>query len=156
MEDPTPDYQQLMRTWFEFVSKMTSAVASAAGAPPPAGAARQLRDLYFQNLGRSLEEFMRSPPFLEMMKQSTDSAVALRQQTNELLANTHHAMGGVARQDIDAVLMAVRRCETRVLDRLDELAARLEPLEAAAARQGTSGNGKVSRKASERPQKQGL
>ena len=140
-----PDYQQFTRMWLDFVAKMAEAGAAAVTSSVPSDGARQIRDAYFQALGQYTEEFMRSPQFLEMMKQSTDAAVALRQQTNDLLAQAHHAMGGLARPDVDSLLMAVRRCETRVLDKLDELHARVEGME---SRLGAveAGNGKGSRK----------
>ncbi len=140
METTTPDYLPFMRMWMDMFSKMPGGNGSAETFPTDA--ARQMRDNYLQSLSRQSEEFMRSPQFLDMMKQSTDAAIAFRQQVNEMLVRTHHALGGVAKPDVDGLLMAVRRCETRVLDKLDELSARIETLEKA---QQTN-RGKTSRK----------
>lgn len=129
MDKPLPDYQQLTRMWLDFVGRMASATVTAAGETVPTDAAKHMRDSYLQALGHYTEEFMRSPQFLEMMKQSTDAAIGLRQQTNDLLAQAHHAVGGIARPDVDSLLQAIRRVETRVLDRLDELANRVDDLE---------------------------
>ena len=95
----------------------------------PTDGVKQVRDMYLQSMSQQAEQFMRSPQFLEMMKKSTENAVALRQQTNDMLAQAHHAVGSVARTDMDSLLMAIRRCETRVLDKLDDLSARLDALE---------------------------
>lgn len=129
MDMPTPDYQQFTRMWLDFASKMATAATNTSATSIPADVAKQLRDTYFQAIGQYTEEYMRSPQFLAFMKQSTDAAVAMRQQTNELLAQAHHAVGGLARPDIDSLLMAIRRCETRVLDKLDELSSRIDTLE---------------------------
>jgi hypothetical protein len=129
MENPLPDYQQLTQMWLEFVSKMASAAESTPVDSVPSEVAKQTREIFFQTLGRYTDQYMRSPEFLTMMKQSTDAAVTLRQQTNDLLAQAHHSMGGLARPDVDGVLKAIRRCETRILDKLDELSSRVDELE---------------------------
>lgn len=145
MEMPSPDYQQLTRMWLEFVSKMATAATAAAAESVPTDAAKQMRDMYLQALGKYTEEYMRSPQFLAMVKQSTDAAVSLRQQTNDLLAQAHHAVGSLARPDVDSLLMAIRRCETRVLDKLDELSSRVEHLESE-QKAAESSNGKPARR----------
>jgi len=129
MDMPTPDYQQFTRMWLDFASKMVTSATNTSATSIPVDVAKQLRDTYFQALSQYTEEYMRSPQFLAMMKQTTEATVAMRQQTNEFLAQAHHAMGGLARPDIDSLLMAVRRCETRVLDKLDELSSRIDTLE---------------------------
>lgn len=145
MDMPMPDYQQLTRMWLDFVTRMASGATVACSETAPVDATSQMRDSYLQALGRYTEEFMRTPQFLEMMRQSTDAVVAMRQQTNDLLAQAHHAGGGLARPDIDSLLMAIRRCETRVLDKLDELSARMDAYENA-QREGKPGDGKPARK----------
>jgi hypothetical protein len=129
MDMPIPDYQQLTRMWLDFVTRMTSAATTAVAESVPADAAKHMRDSYLQALGQYTEDFMRSPQFLEMVKQSTDAAINLRQQSNDMLAQAQHAVGGVARPDVDSILQSVRRCETRVLDRIDELSTRVDQLE---------------------------
>jgi hypothetical protein len=129
MDTPLPNYQQLTQMWLEFVSKMASAAESASAQSIPSEVAKQTRDIFLQTLGRFTDQYMRSPEFLAMMKQSSDAAIALRQQTNDFLAQAHHAMGSLARPDVDGLLKAIRRCETRVLDKLDEMSNRLDELE---------------------------
>jgi len=129
MEIPLPDFQQFMRLWLDGAEKMAAAGSMGCPTTFPGDGVRQMRDMYFQSLAQSTEQFMRTPQFLEMMKQSTDLAVTLRQQTNDALAQAHHAVGSLAQPDVDSLLMAIRRCETRVLDKLDELSTRLDDLE---------------------------
>ncbi|MGN6370838.1 MAG: hypothetical protein ACTHN5_21500 [Phycisphaerae bacterium] len=146
MKTVPPDYQQLFQMWLEFVSEMANAAASA-GTADPVEAARQMRDAYFQVLSRQIDEYFRSPQFLEMMKQSTETAIALQKQANDFFEQSHHSIGGVARQDVDSLMMAVRRCETRVLDKLEGISRRLDDLEGEAAK-AASENGKSSRRSS--------
>ena len=128
METVSPDYQQLFRMWLECVSEMTAAAAASDPADPPQ-AARQVRDKYFEVLGRQIDEHFRSPQFLEWMRQSTEAAITLRKQANDFFERSHHNFGTVARQDVDSLMMAVRRCETRVLDKLDGISRRLDDLD---------------------------
>ena len=129
MDMPPLDYQQFAQMWLEFATRMAAAGAAASSESAPSDAAKQMRDGYFQMLSQNAEQFMRSPQFLEMMKRSTDTAVTLRKQANDFLAEAHHAIGGLARPDVDSLLMAVRRCETRVLDKLDEIHSKVNDLE---------------------------
>jgi hypothetical protein len=144
MEMPSPDYQQLTRMWLEFAAKMASAAESASAHSVPSEVAKQTREIYFQTLSQYTDQYMRSPEFLTMMKQSTDAAVTLRQQTNDLLAQAHQAVGSLARPDVDGVLKAIRRCESRTMDKLDELSARLDELENS-RKTAETGNGKPVR-----------
>jgi len=129
MEMPPPDPSQLMQMWLEFATKMSAAGSAVAPESPPSDAAKQMRGIFLQALGQATEQYMRSPQYLASVKQSMDSSVAFRQQLNDFMAQLRHATGGLARPDIDCLLMAVRRCETRTLDKLDELANQLNNLE---------------------------
>lgn len=126
---PPPDPTQLMQMWLEFAAKMASAPGNVPPETAPTEAAKQMRNLFFQTLGQNTEQYMRSPQYLAQVKQSMDNSVAFRQQLNDFMAQLRHATGGLARPDVDCVLMAIRRCETRTLDKLDELATQLATLE---------------------------
>lgn len=93
-------------------------------APPPE-ILRQVRSGILQALGQSWDEFMRSPQFLECLRQWMDNAVALRTSTNEFLGRIRNEAQAPSRSDIDTVLLAVRHMEKRLLDRLDELSAQV-------------------------------
>jgi len=129
MEIPPPDPSQLMQMWLEFATKMSSAAGNVSPDSPPSEAAKQMRSFFLQSLGQYTEQYMRSPQYLALVKQSMDNSVAFRQQLNDFMAQLRHATGGLARPDVDCVLMAIRRCETRTLDKLDELTNQLNNLE---------------------------
>jgi len=129
METLFGDLQDFMRMWLDGATKRASSGVMPQSESSASDGVKQMRDMYFQALGQRSEEFMRSPQFLEMMKQGRDAAVAMRQQTNDMLARAHHAVGSLAQPDVDSLLMAVRRCETRVLDKLEELSNRMSELE---------------------------
>ena len=118
--------QQMGNLWVEWATKMaTASMAFRAGSAPP-DTARDVRDAGFTAMSQAADRFMRTPQFLEMMKQSLDGSIAFRKQLNELLTQTHHSVQGVAKQDVEGVTKAIRRVETRVLARIEELCDRLD------------------------------
>lgn len=114
--------------WTDFATKMaTSGMTVDPGSTPPE-AAQQVRGAMLSAMSHYADDFMRSPQFLEMMRQSFDAAISFRQQLNQFLTSAHHNMQGIARQDIDSLLLSVRHMETRVLDRMEELSSRLDEI----------------------------
>lgn len=118
------------KIWMDtFTRLMQTAFASPPDAAPPE-LLRQMRSGIFQALAQSWDEYLRSPQFAEGMKQWMDSAIYYRKMTNDLLTRAHHETQDVARQDIDSVLLAVRHLEKRLLDRMEELSARIDEVKA--------------------------
>ena len=134
--------QRFVELWTEMATKMAAAGMAVSPDSAPPQAAREARAAIFQTMSKHAEEAMRSPQFLEMMKQSLDGSLQFREQLNDFLTRLHHQLQGVARQDIDSVLAGIHQLERRVLDRLegldkrfDEVTRRLEALENSADRQ---------------------
>ena len=115
------------KLWTETFAKALLATANGAGSPPPE-MLRQIRSGIFQTLAGAWEEFMRSPQFLESMKQWMESAVSFRRITNDFMARVRNETQSPSRDDIDSVMLTVRHIEKRLLDRLDELSAKLDRL----------------------------
>lgn len=116
--DQVAAYQKI---WAETVGKiMQTAISLPPNAAPP-DVLRQMRGGVFQGLAKSWDEFLRSPQFLEGMRQWLENAVIIRKMTNDFLTRTHHEMQGTAHADIDTIMLAVRHMEQRVLDRLEKI-----------------------------------
>src|SRR5437588_4353647 len=96
---------------------------SPNSAPPEV--LKQMRSGIFQALAASWDEFLRSPQFLEGMKQWMESAINFRKLSNDFLSRARNEIQAPSRNDIDTVLLAVRHLETRVLARLEELSLRI-------------------------------
>jgi hypothetical protein len=86
----------------------------------------QIRAAIFKTLAESWDEFMRSPQFLEGMRQWMENAITFRKTTNEFLGRVRNDLQAPSRNDIDTVMLTVRHLEQRLLDRLDEIAAQLK------------------------------
>lgn len=129
-ESPTAGFDAFTRMWTEFANNMMSAGLSYRPESPPPEMARTMRSAMFQAMSRYAEEFMRSPQFLEFMRQSMDSAILFKKMVNDFLGRAQFEMQGVSRGDMDALVRRLRRLETRIMDRFDELNERLDALEA--------------------------
>ena len=113
------------KLWMESFTKATQAAFKFTPDSAPPEMLRQMRAGIFQTIAESWDEYMRSPQFLDAMRQWMDNAVAFRKISNEFLGRVRNEMQAPSRSDIDTVMLAVRHMEKRLLDRLDDLAAQL-------------------------------
>jgi hypothetical protein len=126
-ESKTDAAADFLKSWTESFSRILQSACNFAPDTMPPEMMRQIRTGIFQALAKSWEEFMRSPQFLEGMKQMMDNAIAFRQMTGEFFAKARHETQGVNREDVDGVLLAVREMEARLTRRVEELASQITP-----------------------------
>jgi hypothetical protein len=137
MSSPFDAAQTMANIWLDFASKIGSASIPSPESGPPE-AAKHARGMLLDSMTQYTDQFLRSPQFLDMMKQSLDASIAFRKQMNDFLTSMYHNAQGVARQDLDSLQLSVRQAERRtlerienVVERLDEITQRLEKLESA-------------------------
>jgi hypothetical protein len=124
------------RLWVDSASKIVQAAFTITPNSPPPEIMRQIRAGIFQALASSWEEFMRSPQFLEGMKQWMENAITFRKMTTDFMARVRNEMQAPSREDIDTVMLNIRHLEKRLLDRLDELATQVNAMNHSAAGNG--------------------
>jgi hypothetical protein len=132
-DNSEPDAMQaeaFQKIWAESLNKMMHAMFTFGPNSAPPEVLREVRSGLFQALAKSWEEFMRSPQFLEGMKQWLDQAITWRKMANDFMANVRSEQQATSREDIDTVMLAVRHMEKRVLDRMEELSAEVAALQA--------------------------
>lgn len=123
-------FDPVTKFWQDLWAQATSAMPSAT--PPPAPAPEllaQMRRAFFDAMARFCDDYMRSPQFLDMMKQTMDNALAFRKQLNEFLAGALHASQMPTQDDTGEVLETLHAIESRVLQRVEELSHRIAALE---------------------------
>jgi hypothetical protein len=113
------------KIWMDSLSKMMQAAFTFNPNGPPPEVLKQMRSGIFQALAQSWDEFLRSPQFLETMKQWMENAISFRKMTNDLMANVRNEMQAPSRDDIGNILLAVRHLEKRVLDRIEVIETQL-------------------------------
>jgi len=126
--EPFGGAEAFTKMWTEFATKMASAGMTFTPDSPPPEAARHVRNAMFDAMSSYCETFMRSPQFMEMMKQSMDNAIAFRKQLNTFMTRMHHETQGVAQEDMDSVIQTLKSLQHGVVDRLDDIADRLDDL----------------------------
>src|SRR4051812_38260648 len=114
------------KIWMETFSRMAQTAFSFTPDSAPPEMIRQMRSGIFQALAQSWDEYMRSPQFSEGMKQWMDQAILFRKMTNEFFTKARHETQDIAREDVDNVMLAVRHMEKRLLDRMEDLSARID------------------------------
>jgi hypothetical protein len=124
-EKVTQEAAAFQKIWTESVSKTMLAAFKFSPDSTPPEVLRQIRSAILQSLGDSWNEFMRSPQFLEGMRQWTENAISFRKIGNEFLGRIRNDLQAPSRNDIDTVMLSVRHMEKRLLDRLDELSAQI-------------------------------
>jgi hypothetical protein len=116
------------KIWLESMSRLMQAAFTFSPNTAPPELLREIRNGILKALGETWNEFLRSPQFQEGMKQCMDNAVAFRKVTNDFMSKMHKEMQTPSRDDLDALQLNVRQMETRILDRLEELAKQVEEL----------------------------
>jgi len=116
------------KIWVDSASKMMQAAFTAGPNSAPPEVLKQIRSGIFQALAESWEEFMRSPQFLEGMKQWMEGAINFRKLTNDFMSKVRNEMQAPSRDDVDSLMLNIRHIEKRLLDRLDELSTQVNQL----------------------------
>lgn len=106
----------------------------ASGSPNPFGdmqedATRRMRRVFLDAWAKSCEEYLGSPQFLDIMKQSMDGALAFRKQMNEFLAQAYEQAQVPSRDDMASLSKALHGFEERIVSRIENLSDRVALLE---------------------------
>src|SRR5208282_3584738 len=129
--DPTAAFAKL---WSDSCARLMQAAMSHSPETAPPELLRQIRSGLMQALTQSWEEYLRSPQFLEGMKQTMEQAIAFRKFSTELLTKTRHATEGVAHDDIESLRAVLSQMESRLARQIDALAAQTSQLAEGLAR----------------------
>src|SRR5437660_12804489 len=116
------------KIWAESMAKMMQAAFSMTPNSAPPEVLRQIRSGLFQALAQSWDEFMRSPQFLEGMKQWMDNAINFRKMTNDFMARVRNELQAPSREDIDTIMLSVRHMEQRLLSKVEALSSQVNEL----------------------------
>jgi hypothetical protein len=156
MNDPSEKFTEqataFQKIWSESMSRLIQAAFTFSPDSPPPELIKQIRSTIFEALAKSWEEFLRSPQFLEGTRQWMDNAVAFRKMSNDFMGKMRNEMQAPSREDIDSILLAVRHMETRILDRVEQLAAEIKESKSRPKKNGRTAQGR-SKAPGKRPRK---
>jgi hypothetical protein len=129
----------LLKAWNDLAAKLLTAGWSVPSMTPPPDLGRQLRANYLGAWTEFFDRWMRSPEFLDWMRQSLSGGIEARKQLNEFFSRLQNTFQAVSRQDFDQLMATVRGLEDRVIHDTQEILARLEEIQARLdAREGGS------------------
>ena len=130
-----PDFEKtaeqaaaFQKMWMDSTSKIMQAAFTITPNSPPPEVLRQIRGGIFQALASSWDEFMRSPQFLEGMKQWMETAINFRKLSNDFMSKVRNEMQAPSRDDVDTIMVNIHHIEKRMLDRLDDLSEQVKQL----------------------------
>jgi len=126
----------LFQLWSDTWGSMLGAGVSMSGRATPPDAFREARATMLDAWSDYFQRYMRSPEFLEMLKQAMAVNIEFRKQLNDFFGQMQYNLQAASRQDVDQLMSTMRHLEHRVVDALermscrqDEIGRRLEALE---------------------------
>jgi hypothetical protein len=144
------------KIWVESMTKVMQAAFTVSPNSPPPEMLRNIRTGIFQALAETWDEFMRSPQFLDGMRQLMENAVAFRKMSSDFMSRVRTDLQSPSREDMDGVMLSVRHMEKRLLDRLEELSSQVRDLKERLNESpppGNKPNGRPGRKPARRIQR---
>jgi len=119
----------LQHLWMDSMTGLANAWSEYSPSNTPPEELKKVRQRMLGAISKSWEDFMRTPQFMEMMRESLNNAVKWGAGAKEGANRMHETMGTAAKQDIDGVLLAIRHVEKRVLDGIETLQETIEGLQ---------------------------
>lgn len=121
------------KMWTDLAGRMSQAGWTMPPGTSSSDSAKKFRDVFLQAMTEYGEQYMRSPEFLQSMKEGFRQSIEFRKQMNDYLGHVQHEFQGPNRQDIDHVMASISRLESRLSTtlqrmetRLDEMSSRLD------------------------------
>lgn len=124
--DPARDFLDFWRNYFEQTAIQTKILLEGMqGGKSP----EQMHNQWLGTLSESLEGFMRTPAFLEILKQSLRRMIDLKLAQDQLTQSVAQQSGLPLAADVTGVFERIHSAEQTILARLAELDDRLRAIE---------------------------
>ena len=127
LADPAAAVAAFWTQWLDQSSRGTQALLEAMQAT---GDPKQLHQRWLDAVSQSLENFMRTPAFLEAMKQNLKVITDLKGFQNQVAQGAVHQLGMPLADDITGLFERLNSVEQKILTRLGAVDSRLKAVEA--------------------------
>jgi hypothetical protein len=124
--DPARDFLDFWRNYFEQTAIQTRVVLESMQGGK---ALEQLHHQWLDSLSQSLDAFMRTPAFIEVLKQTLKRMVEMKALQDRMTLSISQYAGQPETPDIAGVLERLRDTEQSILSRLAAIESRLEAIE---------------------------
>lgn len=124
--DPVALMTSFWTQWLEQSSRGTQALLEAMQV---AGDPRHIQRRWLEAVSRSLDDFMRTPAFLELLKNNLKAVTDLKVQQDQAIQDTARQFGMPLAADITGLFERLHGIEETILGRLDAIEDRLKAIE---------------------------
>ena len=116
--------------WTQWLEQSGRGAQARLGARQTAGDSKQVQQRWLDAVAQSLEDFMRTPAFLEVMKQNLKMVTDLKGLQNQVVQGTARELGMPLADDITGLFERLNSVEQKILTRLGAIDSRLKAVEA--------------------------
>ena len=124
--DPATIMASFWAQWLEQSSRGTQALLEVM---QTAGDPQQMQRRWLDAMSHSLDDFMRSPTFLELMKNSLKAITDLKGVQDQVVGDTVRQLGLPLATDITGLFERLHSTEQTILDRLKAIEDQLKAIE---------------------------
>ena len=124
--DPSTMVASFWTQWLEQSSRGTQALLEAM---QTAGDPQQLQRRWLEAVSRSLDEFMRTPTFLELLKNNLKAITDLKGMQDQVVQDTARHFGLPLAADITGLFERLHSTEQNIVNRLQAIEERLKAIE---------------------------
>lgn len=126
--DPAREFLEFWRNYFEQTAIQTRIMFETMQGGK---SLEQMHSQWLGTLSESLDQFMRTPAFLEVLKQSLKRMTDLKSLQDQMAQTMSQQSGLPLASDVTGLFERVNSAEQAILRRLEQLEGRLESIEAA-------------------------
>jgi hypothetical protein len=124
--DPAAMMATFWTQWLEQSSRGTQALLEVM---QTTGDPQQIQRRWLDDVSRSLDEFMRTPTFLELLKNNLKAITDLKSFQDQVVHDTARQFGLPLAADITGLFERLHSTEQTILDRLKAIEDRLKAIE---------------------------
>ncbi|EDY81166.1 hypothetical protein VDG1235_783 [Verrucomicrobiia bacterium DG1235] len=111
----------MQKTWMDTITGVANAWSQYSPENPPPDELKKMRKGILDVISASWEDFMRTPQFMEIMRDTLNNSMAWQSYTKDNVNRMHDVTQTASKQDVDSLLLAIRHIEKRLLDRVEGL-----------------------------------
>ena len=124
--DPSTMVASFWAQWLEQSSRGTQALLEAM---QTAGDPQQFQRRWLEAVSRSLDDFMRTPTFLELLKNNLKAVTDLKGMQDQVIQDTARHFGLPLAADITGLFERLHSTEQNIVTRLQAIEDRLKAIE---------------------------
>jgi hypothetical protein len=115
--------------WAQWLEQSTRGTQALLEVMQKAGDPQQIQRHWLDAVSRSLDDFMRTPAFLEVLKNNLKAVTDMKGLQDQVIQDTARHFGMPLAADITGLFERLHSTEQTILGRLDAIEARLKAIE---------------------------